>query len=236
MHYKRLILFVFGFIFLSVGTAFAANPSWFSKAQSYVKDRCSKRIISDEVGLLCYVFGQVQDHNAAITRLDASASALLSTVNNLQTNSGKSLHVVDANNQDLGIYVSDDQSRVTVFVPSVARRLTLEYSTGNPSEKNFASFASSDCTGTPYIFVSDNKNYYLTFVATAAPGKTYATKTGVQPVQFSSNSYYGYNFDTNQYGCFPSAPGGTQPNWYEAQEVQLPFTLPAAKPLSFKYF
>src|SRR5216684_2761141 len=83
-----------------------------------------------------------------IAGIQATLTPIPGQIAALQNTTGKSLRVLDANNQDLGIYMSDNTANITtVFIPSLNRRATIVQ---NGFDRNALLYNSSDCTGTPY--------------------------------------------------------------------------------------
>src|SRR5260221_12111196 len=94
-----------------------------------------------------------------IAGIQATLTPIPGQIAALQNAPGKSLHVLDANNQDLGHYMSDNTANITtVFIPSLNRRATIVQ---NGLDRNALLYNSSDCTGTPYLYIANDDNHVI---------------------------------------------------------------------------
>src|SRR6266566_2303819 len=141
--HKRLLIVTSLAFFLLAATAYASSSDFLTQAQKYINQNCSKKDITNETALLCYLFNKSQEQDTSIASLSATLSPIPSeinnlknhqtqtdqtlasqgaTINNLQNAPGKSLKVLDANNQELGVLSPgefDWRNRVTFFIPSI---------------------------------------------------------------------------------------------------------------------
>ncbi|HYT43294.1 MAG TPA: hypothetical protein VEP90_13235 [Methylomirabilota bacterium] len=166
-----------------------------------------------------------------IAGLQATLTPIPGQIVALQNAPGKSLHVLDANNQDLGLYMSDNTANITtVFIPSLNRRATIVQ---NGLDRNALFYNSSDCTGTPYLYIANDDNHVID-IYSIGPGVYYEVKTGTSPITINSHSTYRYNQNTNLFEC-PAITQQISNAAYEAVQINLPFTEPIATPLQFRY-
>jgi hypothetical protein len=169
-----------------------------------------------------------------IANIQATLTPIPGQINALQNASGKALRVLDANGNELGIYMSDNTGNITTFfIPSVNRRLTI--AGDHPLDRWALLYNSTDCSGTPYIYATNNPDNHLNDIYSIGPNVYYEIKDHATPLNaLYVHSSYRFNSNTNQFECV----GGYQQisdGAYEVQEVTLPFSEPIATPLQFRY-
>jgi len=162
--------------------------------------------------------GQIANIQATLTPIPGQIAAL-------QNKSGKSIHVLDANNQDLGLYMWDDDNLTTyVFVPSINRKVIIQ---DFQIPRTVLFFASTDCTGTPYVQVNPNQ---LNDVYSVAPDDYFvASANGRTGLNAQSRQAWASN--TLSCGSYVAGVGGV----VQVTPVTLPFSEPIATPLQFRY-
>ena len=152
-----LLLTSLAFVMLA-STAYASSSNFLTQAQKYIKQNCSNKNLTNQTALLCYLFNKSQEQDASIASLSATLSPIPGQITNLQnTAAGKSLHVFDANNQELGILESLDLGQITVYSTTSGELIHINSINGVPNigfqPEEF--YTSADCSGTAYISNSD---------------------------------------------------------------------------------
>jgi hypothetical protein len=103
---------------------------------------------------------------------------------------GASITVYDANNVPIGPY-----STGTVLITSQGSPFYISVdSTG--FLYNSVYFATSDCTGTPYIWTG-SYSALIPYATTSAPGSSTVYVPGTSPITISINSYLDYSNQCN---------------------------------------
>ena len=82
-HKKYLVPIGFLFFFLA-GITFANSSQFLSQAQKYVNDNCTKKKLDNQTALFCYLFNKVQEHDTAISNINATISPMPSEISDLQ--------------------------------------------------------------------------------------------------------------------------------------------------------
>lgn len=155
----------------------------------------------------------------------------------LSTSSAGEIRVYDAKDQFLGILLDSSVYNTTVFIPSlgVVTEITNHPSVGSNYEADIREhgngnnmcctdkvvFSDPGCTGTPHLDAA-----YPALIKYRCDGKYYKTNGHFKHI------YPGYirwsNCDPYEYGDY----GGY---YQELEETPLPFNIPLALPLKFKY-
>ena len=160
-----------------------------------------------------------------LTAIQNTQASQGSQINSLQNNLGKTIHVLDAHNQDLGLYMWDDDNLTTyILVPSLNRRVIIQ---DLQLPRTVLFFSSTDCTGTPYVQINPNQ---INDVYSLAPGDyfeaTVGTRTGL-----NAQSRQAWNNNTLSCGSYVAGVGGVVP----VAPVSLPFSEPLSTPLQYRY-
>jgi len=71
---RILLLVILGLIFVT--PIYAASSTYLPKAQKYYSQQCSKKIISNDTSLLCYVFDKVNELSAVVTTLNSRVGSV----------------------------------------------------------------------------------------------------------------------------------------------------------------
>lgn len=193
--------------------------------------------------------------NNAIASLQQQQTTQSQQISSLQNAGSKALHVYDANGQDLGLATDHSGNQTTVYSPTLQRFIYLNINNissinGNLTSNAVVYFQSNNCTGTPYSIVEGNTPYDIPYTlpdATVAnitpndllqvsPQHFYVIPDGATPTFMAPSSEQYWISGTITTGCF-TGPFNFQPepHAYALQQVSLPFTLPLALPLQFKY-
>jgi len=232
---------LFLFFFTSTGIAYASSSTFLTQAQKFISQNCNRKLLADPTALFCYLFYKSQEQDAAIANinatlspipsqiasLQASTSALSSTVNNLHQNqSGKAVHVLDATNQDLGLLINGSPGGAEVFNTTLGLLIEIEgdyVGLTNP----LAYYTTSNCTGTAY-FTSD----YAGFLIHQVSGTYTKVDTSIPPVSLTILS--DKTLSEPQSNCI-SQNFGSISNLYTLTQVNNPYQNPVATPLQYKY-
>ena len=179
-------------------------------------------------------------HTSQISDLQTQQASQATAISNLQNSSSKQLKTYDANNQELGIVTTYDGSNDTIYSPTLARFIYLRISDqsfdGTFSPNGSPNYQSNNCTGTPYINADQTSVYNSLF---AGPDNFYIVPSSETPTTITTNSVISWDFTHHQFSCCPSPtctfgpPVTTQV--YQLHQVTLPFSVPLALPLQFKY-
>lgn len=150
---------------------------------------------------------------------------------------GATLHVFDANNQDLGFYMDSENSWDTVTVFSPERSLILGFfflgseqtpKVGSPGrfyQGGVLYYEETDCQGAPYSGYLGNPQYLKAQISTPE-GMKYYKVSSVMPTLRVMRSYI-----SGETGVCSSTGATHQSNMYPVEEVSLPFSEPLAWPL-----
>src|SRR6266702_5759465 len=149
-----------------------------------------------------------------IAGIQATLTPIPGQIAALQNATGKSLHVLDANNQDLGLYMWDDDNLTTyVFITSLNRRVIIQ---DFQILRSVLFFSTPDCSGTPYVQVNPNQ---LNDVYSVAPGKYFVAsingRTGL-----NAQSRQAWISNTLSCGSYVAGVGGV----VQVTSVNLPFS------------
>ncbi len=176
----------------------------------------------------------------AIAGLQTQQANQATQISNLQDSTTKSIKVYDANGQVLGIVTTYDGSNDTIYSPTLARFIYLRIGDqsydGTFSPNGSANYQSTNCTGTPYINTDQTTAFNTLF---AGPDNFYIVPNSETPTTITTNSVQYWDSIHNQYSCCPSttctfgSPSTIQA--YQLHQVTLPFSVPLALPLQFKY-
>ena len=131
------------------------------------------------------------------------------------------VQVFDANGQYLGISLGGYYP--SVFVPALSRSVRINTETGEITPASL-SFATDDCTGTPYLSGAAS---YEAYQFSLGSHKIY-TGEGMIPETRYVYSYFNIN------GSCVTQKNGPWP-LVKAIEMTLPFSIPVALPLEFRY-
>ena len=148
-----------------------------------------------------------------------------------------SLHVYDANGQDLGILISGPPGgNVTTFLPSLGAflRFTTDHPGGTPymhpefSGGGYIYYQQANCQGTAYITGDASDPYQQIYVDTPdVSGLMIPFGTPQVSITAYSARQPGGACTTNDLGV---SPNGAAETVYPVQSVTLPFNLPLAYP------
>jgi hypothetical protein len=177
---------------------------------------------------------------SAIADLQTQQAKQASQISSLQNATSKTLKVYDTNGQELGIVTTYDGSNDTIYSPTLARFIYLHISDqsldGTFSPNGSANYQSNNCTGTPYINIDQTSAYNSLF---AGPDNFYIVPSSETPSTITTNSVKYWDSEHNQFSCCPSPTctfgGPVTAQVYQLHQVTLPFTVPLALPLQFKY-
>lgn len=140
---------------------------------------------------------------------------------------GGSVKVYDANDQFLGILLNNGAS-VEVFIPDLNLDTLIDTATGEIAI-GYTTYESTDCKGEPMISIYSSGNRLWRYSINGE--EIYMTGTGI-PVQKEGHSvWYGSNNicqDTSWEKMF-------FPDSISIPKKDIPFTLPVALPLKFRY-
>ena len=130
----------------------------------------------------------------------------------------------DANKQFLGVLPSDMYGLLSVFIPDVSKFIFILPDNGDIAPGVYLYFAGDGCTGDSYVDTS------MRFQVAKLGSKYIKAADDVAPVSTPVKSF-----------CTTDSSGGCQCASYDATilsfkytEVQLPFNLPVALPVSFQ--
>jgi hypothetical protein len=150
--------------------------------------------------------------------------------------SGTALHLFDANGQDLGIFVGQDEKATWIFTFLPSSGDLLRIYAGDPKVQidtsvNRISYSELNCQGDPFstsVRSPSIKNQIDASVVVSGVKKYFRFITSI-PAQRVSNSYR-----DNTGICINLDGGGRFNPTYELQEVSLPFSEPLAWPLEVR--
>jgi len=177
----------------------------------------------------------------AIADLQTQQANQATQISNLQSASNKALHVYDANGQDLGISTFHSGSANHIYSPTLQRFIYL-YFTDSSIDCDFdpgatgssAYYQSTDCTGTPYtLTLFADPNSYTSDLIPIDTQTFYIIPDHAPTTTVSINSVLQWDTSSHQALCHLYALPNAQV--YQLQPVSLPFTVPLALPLQFKY-
>lgn len=189
--------------------------------------------------------------NSAIANLQQQQTTQAQQISNLQNAPIKSLKAYDANGQELGLAIDHTGNQSTIYSPTLQRFIYLSLNNitsinGDLTSNALVYFQSNDCTGTPYAIADSNTPYNVPYANGTTTNLTPNDLIQVGPQHFyiipdsatttlitaNSNIYW----TGSAVSCF-TGPLNFQPSpkAYALQQVNLPFTLPLALPLQFKY-
>lgn len=246
------------FLFASTGIAFASSSTFFTQAQKYINQNCNKKFFPDQTALLCYLFNKSQEQDTSITNINAtlspiptqiqnlqnqqgqlsqnitslqsSTSALAASIEAMKSSQGKAVHVLDANNQDLGLLINGGVGGALVFntTQSLLIDIEIDKATGSAfvgSTDPYGYYTTSNCTGTPYF----PSNYVgLLFQVN---GTYMKVDTTFPSVTLTVHSDHGLSEPLSN--CYPAS--GTMSNLYTITQVNNPYQNPVTLPLQYKY-
>ena len=105
-----------------------------------------------------------------ITSLQSSTSALAASIEAMKSSQGKAIHVLDANNQDLGLLIDSNTSETDVFNTTLNLLIPIETSGGYIGLHDpYAYYTTSNCTGTPYYPASGTMSNLYTITQVNNP-------------------------------------------------------------------
>jgi hypothetical protein len=191
---------------------------------------------------------------SAIANLQQQQTTQANQISNLQNAPSKSLKAYDANDQELGLAVDHTGNQTTIYSPTLQRSIYLSINNITSINNDLASnvsvyFQSPDCTGTAYALADRDTPYNISYTLPNGT-TTYITPNDLiavgpqhfyvipdsETATFMQPNSMQYWTGGNSVGCF-TGPFNFQPepHAYALQQVNLPFTLPLALPLQFKY-
>jgi hypothetical protein len=176
--------------------------------------------------------------NNAIASLQEQQTKQSQQISSLQNAGSKAFHVYDANGQELGITFDGTGTGANIYSPALQRFIYLSFTSysidGDFSSAYHALYQSADCSGTPYLLatgaIANNPTNNLLPVS---PNAFYIIPDSAAPTTVSIHSEQSWDPNTNLVSCSPNTISNTQA--YQLQQVDLPFTVPLALPLHFKY-
>lgn len=178
-------------------------------------------------------------HTSQINDLQTQQANQAQQISDLQGSTGKQLRAYDANGNEIGLLVNhgsagNGSANDTIFSTVLDRFIYLNQIeiTGNFfgfAIQTRAVFQSSDCTGTPYTTDPSAFNDILPYT----PTTYYIVHYSEQPVSIYSGSLGTWDASTNSVHCVPDS--ANVPQAYQLYPVTLPFPVPIAFPLQFKY-
>jgi hypothetical protein len=178
---------------------------------------------------------------SAIASLQTQQANQATQISKLQNSTGKQFKVYDANGQELGLLISHTVPTVgvtTVYSTALHRFMFLDLEPGSIDGSFYNNvttfYQSTDCTGTKYAFADDvNRNNTYDDLMPASPSAYYIIPDSEAPTTVSLNSEQSWYSALNKLVCIGEIRGATQV--YQLQQVDLPFSIPLAAPLQFKY-
>jgi len=182
---------------------------------------------------------QLSSQQTAISNLQNTQATHTSQISALQNSSSKQVRAYDANGNEIGLLVNhgsagNGSANDTIFSQALNRFIYLQ---AIEVPGNFFGFAiqtrayfqSSDCTGTPY----NNDPAAFNDILPYTPTTYYIVHYLEQPVAINSGSLGTWDASTNSLHCVPDSEN--VPQAYQLYPVTLPFPVPIAFPLQFKY-
>jgi len=142
------------------------------------------------------------------------------------------IHVYDKNNQYLGILMEmGEQNGGDLFIPSLGGFFTFNKDLESCGREEILFFVGDNCTGTPY---SEHPNPVIFDLGNCQIAGFYKRDYNGRQT-FTPGSYYWYNVDTSETICRTN-DGNYPPSaeYYPYVQVQIPFTIPFARPLRFE--
>ncbi|HYT41515.1 MAG TPA: hypothetical protein VEP90_04170 [Methylomirabilota bacterium] len=238
------------FLFASTGIVYASSSTFFTQAQKFINQNCNKKILADQTALLCYLFNKSQEQDTSITTINAtlspiptqiqnlqnqqgqssqnisslqsSTSTLAASIETLKSSQGKAIHVLDANNQDLGLLIDGG----TVFNTTLSLIIPIDTSSGYVGLHDpYAYYTTSNCTGTPY-YPTNYVGYLIQM-----NGTYMKVDTSSPSLTLTVHSDHGLSEPLSN--CYPAS--GTMSNLYTITQVNNPYQNPVTLPLQYKY-
>jgi len=193
---------------------------------------------------LAPISGAISSLQQTQTNQATQLSSQQSAITNLQNNtSNKALRVYDANGQELGIVVDHNGPFSTIFSPTMQKFIYIQIDTDTGTNASIygqfrgtqAFYQSSDCTGTPYIDALSVTNESLSNdLIVFTPQAFYTILNSDTPITISPKSVAAWSYGANSLKCFANTGPDIQA-YPLTHQVSLPFTIPLALPLQFKY-
>ena len=82
--HKRLLIITSLTFFLLATVAYASSSDFFPQAQKYINQNCSRKKLTDQTALLCYLFEKSQEQDKDIQSLKTITASQSATINQLQ--------------------------------------------------------------------------------------------------------------------------------------------------------
>lgn len=118
---------------------YAASSTFLPKAQKWIDNNCSKRFISNQDSLLCFIFEKSME-------LDQRINGTESRLSNLESLPNKELKMFDSNGNELGLYID-----VNIFYyPHLQRFVNFNLETGGLNTAGVVYFGGLNCSGDAY--------------------------------------------------------------------------------------
>lgn len=140
---------------------------------------------------------------------------------------GGSVKVYDANDQFLGILLNNGSS-VEIFIPDLNMDTLIDTATGE-IPIGYTTYESTDCTGEPMISIYSSGNRLWRILINGE--EIYMAGTGI-PVEKEGNSIWHGSVNTCQRSSWEKM---FLSDSISIPKEDIPFTLPAALPLKFRY-
>jgi len=136
------------------------------------------------------------------------------------------VHVYDADGHYIGIVIGHQDTDIRgihIFVPKMGKTILLDKETGDIGHCPYLYYSSYDCTGPAY---SDGPRDII-FKVPGVRAYRIVESGALTQTYIGSFNYYGYCYSTGE--IYPLAESK------EVLKAQIPFTLPVALPLQYKY-
>lgn len=172
---------------------------------------------------------------SAIASLQQQQTNQAQQISNLQNSTSKSLKAYDANGQELGVVTTYQGAISTIYSPTLSRFINLiigSQSIDGVFSPSYAYYQSPDCTGTPYEITNQTDALNTLFVI--GTNGFYIVPKSATPASITTGSISWWNMSDGSHHCDPDHQTITQPT-FALQQVNLPFSIPLALPLQFRY-
>lgn len=136
----------------------------------------------------------------------------------------KVLKIFDANGVELGIYM--DPSKF--FYKPIGKRISVDIGSGYIDGSEEIKFATSDCSGTPYLTSSTNQTELKNNLIRSGAGEYYVIHSGPYGQTVTIHSF-------KQPGASCETVNWQFTNYYVLSQITIAITEPIALPLVYKY-
>lgn len=227
---KPLIIFAILF-FILIPTVYAVGSSdYLTKAQKYIDNNCSRRSLSNDVSLSCYLFYKLGEIDSRVNSNTSRISALENISSptpfpSTTPSPHKELKTYDNDGNELGLYVD----RTSFFYLPLGIIIPLnDYKIGSARDDVY--YQNGTCTGTPYVLMG-NTDYQrrVNEIFSNGPGRYFTINRG------SSSTVVAASFQRYNGSSFPCVANSVNENGYSLTPVTLPFSDPITSPLQFIY-